>query len=132
VDAASAGDVVLVTNGVYKVSSQLMITNGVILRSVNGPNETCVNGPGGNGDPNPWTSCRCLYISGTNAIVDGFTFRNGQLCEYDVSAGGWAYLVGGVLMNCVVENNKAGFTCGSVTAKGAGIYCENASSLRTV
>src|SRR2546423_13830270 len=53
VDAANAGDEVLVTNGVYQtgnrltsdgIANRVVITNSVMLRSVNGPDVTSIDG----------------------------------------------------------------------------------------
>src|SRR5262245_25638484 len=54
VDAAKAGDVVLVTNGIYPAgernvgteSSRVTITNAIRLESVNGPLATTIDGCG--------------------------------------------------------------------------------------
>ncbi|MEI6783313.1 MAG: Calx-beta domain-containing protein, partial [Verrucomicrobiota bacterium] len=99
VDAASAGDMVLVTNGVYRTGSvevngpnRVALTNQVVLRSVNGPEATIIDGGG---------TVRCVYL-GTHALVSGFTLKNGYVPD---RGGGGAY--GGTLTNCTLTGNWA-------------------------
>ncbi|MEI6809023.1 MAG: VCBS repeat-containing protein [bacterium] len=66
---ARAGDSVVVTDGTYEVSSTIIITNEVTVRSVNGPYATILNSP--NLD-------RCIVLSASNAVVEGFTVRCGN------------------------------------------------------
>jgi len=55
---------VLVSNGTYGITSQIMITNAIVLRSVNGATSTVVRRTSG--------TTRIFCIS-NNATVDGFT-----------------------------------------------------------
>ena len=65
VDASSAGDTVLVTNGVYSAgqriggqgTNRVVITNATALRSINGPQFTVINGGGEVGAP-IWPTAR--------------------------------------------------------------------------
>src|ERR1039457_979679 len=82
VDAAQAGDTVLVTNGLFNVGqrhvgpgtpSRVVVTNAIILLSVNGPQFTLIDGAGAN---------RCAYlINGAN--LTGFTLTNANSGGYD-------------------------------------------------
>ena len=79
IDAASAGDTILVTNGVYDTGGKVLqggtLTNRVVIdkavriRSVNGPDVTVVSGNG---------SARCFYLSNTLVLVSGFTITGGM------------------------------------------------------
>ncbi len=66
VNAAAGGDVVLVTNGMYR--GGLGVSNALALVSVNGPQVTIINGYGTN-------SCVSL---GNGASLTGFTATNGM------------------------------------------------------
>jgi len=126
VDAAGAGDQIVVTNGVYAGGSWVdpygnvncvVVDTPLSLQSVNGPDVTVIDG-GGAG--------RCLYLT-NNAVLVGFTLTNGVggvYCEsnavltncvltgnsasYD---GGGAY--GGTLNNCTLTGNSAGWGGGA-------------------
>ncbi len=105
---ASTSSVVRVTNGVYNLSSMLMIGHRLVLESVNGYTNTTV--VGGNGQ-------RCLYIYGEDVVVSGFTFTNG------VATGGTGgnfggnvefYAARGTVRNCRI-------TGGYTTDRGGGV-----------
>jgi hypothetical protein len=123
VDAAVAGDEIVVTNGTYATGgrdgNRMAVDKPLRLRSVNGPQFTTIAGGGTN---------RCAYLT-NNASLVGFTLINGSspssdgggvLCESasavvsncvltgnkGTSAGGGAY--GGTLNNCSLSNNTAG------------------------
>ena len=120
VDAASAGDTVLVTNGVYDTGTRitpgnaslnrLLITKDITVQSVNGPEVTLIVGsaaPGGGIGPG---AVRGVYMS--TGILSGFTITNGhtlgfQYSIHDVSGGGVSMQFGGAVSNCVLKNNSA-------------------------
>ena len=97
VDAAKAGDTVLVTNGVYAVGerdgNRVSIINSIRLRSVNGPVVTTIDGGGG---------VRCVYL-GTDAVLSGFTLTNGA----SDNGGGVYCEASAVVNNCTVTQNSA-------------------------
>ena len=98
---------VLVTNGTYILSSRVVVTNNLIVGSVNGAAVTIINGNRADG---------CLLIS-DGTTLDGFTITNGYATgsgrEED---GGGVYCdEGGVVQNCVITGNEAG--------GGGGVYC---------
>src|SRR5690242_9083020 len=78
VDAAAAGDLILVTNGFYSTgqrsiptdgpfgSSRVAITKAVTLRSVNGPQATVISGE----STNFVTRVRCVYLT-NGAVLEG-------------------------------------------------------------
>lgn len=125
VDAAEAGDVIWVTNGVYEsggivvfglTSNRVAVTKPLTLQSVNGPLATIIRG-----QQLPWgEEVRCAYL--TNGVVlAGFTLTNGSasawgLGDADESGGGvWCEAGGVVLSNCIVAGNQA-------YARGGGVY----------
>jgi hypothetical protein len=108
VNAATGADTVLVTNGVYVLSSSLNITNAIALTSVNGSSSTILDGQ---------HASRCVTIDGVAATVNGFTLQNGRAAV----VGGGAYCNGGTIQNCLLANNQA---IGDEvnTAQGGGVY----------
>ena len=143
VDAAAAGDLVLVTNGVYATGGRTVGTNGlvnrvvvdksVVLRSVHGPESTRIEGAraagtaGGNG-PNGDGAVRCIYLA-EGAILSGFTLTNGatRLYRHDsasdwIGGGAWCASTNAVLTNCVVTGNSADGAGGGV-ASGTLFHC---------
>jgi hypothetical protein len=101
VDAAGAGDEIVVTNGVYAGGSQLgpygdtdcvVVDRPLTLESVNGPDATVIDGGGTN---------ECVYLT-NNAVLVGFTLTNGVAED-----GGGVYCesTNAVLTNCVLTGN---------------------------
>lgn len=121
VDAANAGDCIVVSNGVYTtggrilfgaMNNRVVLTNAVTLTSVSGPQFTSIVGG---------TYTRCVYL-GSNAVISGFTITNGQT-QYgdrtnDESGGGIWSQTGGVVSNCFIVGNTAWSDGGC----GGGIY----------
>jgi len=124
-DAASIampGDVVVVTNGIYNsggASNDGDLTNRVNVRyqtmimSVNGPQDTVIEGQWENGTTNGPNAVRCAYVQGA---LSGFTLRHGatRSSGFFSSQGGGAYAQGGTLAFCILSNNAA--------AQGGGVY----------
>lgn len=107
VDAASSGELILVTNGVYATggriwsdsgTNRVTLTNSVTLQSVNGPAVTMIVGGRAVG-ASLTTATRCVGM-GNNAVLLGFTLTNGE-------AGGGNYPSGG---------GVAGITAGAITS----------------
>ncbi|MGO9199654.1 MAG: choice-of-anchor Q domain-containing protein [Limisphaerales bacterium] len=93
-DAAAAGDEVVVTDGVY--SGGLLVTNPLALQSVNGPQFTVVDGGSMN---------RCVSLT-NGASLSGFTLTNGY--AYGGDGGGvWCASANAFLTNCVIGGNWA-------------------------
>jgi len=94
VDAAVAGDEIVVTSGIYatgkRVGSRVVVDKPLNLRSVYGPQFTFIDGGQSN---------RCVYLT-NGASLSGFTLRNGT---GRAGGGGGAY--GGTLNNCVLSQN---------------------------
>ena len=130
--ATNAGDIVLVSNGVYTTTTPVFmvgtsnivaLTNAITLKSVSGPATTVING---------YQDARCVFIS-RKATLDGFTVRNGSV-NYSSSEGGGIYIHwrgtndadeshhGGTVTNCIVYDNYA-------SVNGGGISIFNATGI---
>jgi hypothetical protein len=106
VDAAVAGDEIVVTNGTYAGGNRVeyswpgwpnrvVVDKPLVLRSVSGPDVTVIDGSG---------SVRCLYLTADAVVVEGFTLTNG----YAGNGGGvYCESASAVLSNCVLTGNSA-------------------------
>ncbi len=121
VAVAEAGDTVWVTNGLYEVTAQIVVSNAIAVRSVNGPATVTV------GRTDPAVTNRIFFINSPGAVLDGLTIFNGLL----YSGGGCGvYLNQGLLTNCVVVSNHFSRTIAAAPwSYGAGIYV-NTGELR--
>ena len=122
--AGRDGGLVLVSNGTYAGEAKsyppygatlLAVTNGVTLRSVNGPAATVIDGQG-----------RARGVGISNAAVEGFTISH---CVGDgvltYKGGGGALLAaGGRLVDCVLTGNH-GLQYGGGAAVAAGGLVSN-------
>ncbi|MDA0991022.1 MAG: PKD domain-containing protein, partial [Verrucomicrobia bacterium] len=108
IDAASATALVLVSNGIYIVSTPVVVDTAITLRSVNGPETTILDGAG---------ASRCLDITQPAAVVDGFTIRGGAGAQ----GAGVLLQAGGTLQDCIVSNNIASTRAGGVYCLGGGL-----------
>jgi len=119
VDTASAGDTVLVTNGVYAtggrkamssadITNRVVLTNSIIVRSVNGAGVTVIEGTRIPGTVASTSAVRCAFV-GSGSVLSGFTLTNGEagLGNF-VNGGGVAGNVSGVVSNCVITGNVCG------------------------
>jgi hypothetical protein len=118
VDRAYPGDTVVVSNGVYAIGSRtvgsaslpnrVVIPNGITVASMNGPEDTIIEGQGQMGN----SAVRCAYV-GANAVLSGFTLSNGAtrassaLYFEDMAAGGVYCEIGAVVTNCTITRNWA-------------------------
>jgi len=136
VDAALAGDQILVADGLYAgggravgtnlLVTRVAVTNPVALRSVNGPKVTVIQGAqapgGGNGDG----AIRCVHLA-NGASLFGFTLTNGATRmagdpEGDQGGGGiWCESTSATVSNCIVVGNSAAFGGGAL--KGTFYNC---------
>jgi predicted outer membrane repeat protein len=131
VDAASPGDVILVSNGVYAAGggkrpacallNRVFIDKAVSVESLNGPGVTIITGQGPIGN----SAVRCAFLS-AGAVLSGFTLSNGFTHAYysDIfcnESGGGAFLAGGGLItNCIITKSDAASKGGGVCAIGGG------------
>jgi hypothetical protein len=119
IDAASAGDTVLVTNGIYAAGGKVVVadlTNRVVLdkaltvQSVNGPLATVISGTG---VPNGTTAVRCAWLT-NGAVLQGFTIqsggtRAGGIDAITLNSGGgvWCASTNAIVSNCIIQSNNA-------------------------
>ena len=95
-EIAADGHTVWVTNGLYLLSTSLVVTNAVTLRSANGPDVTIVYGDGAVG---------CFDVNVTNCTISGFTITGGNSPG---NGGGVACPdASTVITNCTLSGNVA-------------------------
>ncbi len=133
ISAVTAGEIILVTNGLYAVGGKSMdgiITNrvsvdkAILLQSVNGPDNTIIQGAW---DPTTTNgiglgAVRCVWLT-NNAVLSGFTLRGGAT-RVATPSGNASMSGGGVfgtsnnatLYNCVITANSAGYNGGGANA----------------
>jgi hypothetical protein len=123
VDAAAAGDEIVVTNGIYATGGRAVGTNllvnrvamdkAVVLRSVNGPGFTTIQGYPAPVTTNGDSAIRCVYLA-DGAVLSGFTLTNGATrlnggYDHDEKGGGlWCESTNATAFNCILSGNSAG------------------------
>lgn len=114
--ATVAGDSVTVSNGTYNITTNISVTNGITVQSVNGPAATTVNAGSVAGR-------RVFVLGHSNAVVDGFTIRGGNIAAGFIGAG--VYVTAGTLQNCTVSNNYSRDGGSGVYMVGVNIVVSN-------
>ena len=127
VDAAAAGDFIVVSNGTYQgrgrtvsgsETNVVVLTNRVNVLSLNGPEATVLAGG---------LNTRCAYV-GSNSLLSGFALSGGQTrnsagSSQELNGGGAWCESGGVLSNCVVTGNRTLLSTGLGGGVCGGTLC---------
>jgi len=115
--AASSGDTVWVSNGVYTLTAEIYIDKSLLVRSWNNGNydrtNTIINGNW------PTTTNRCFRLWDVGASIAGFTITNG--CSGAASGGG-IKIYKGIVSNCSITGNQCFYTNNAPYVGGGGIY----------
>jgi hypothetical protein len=125
-DQAGSGDTILVSNGVYNVgesvhygSNRVVLSEGVTMRSVNGPEVTVIDSEG---------RMRGVYMK-VDTALEGFTIRNGAIggappLPNEASGAGVFASQRAAIDNCIIQSNAIALTDGRY-AYGGGVCLEN-------
>jgi hypothetical protein len=110
VDLAIKGDVVLVTNGIYRTggfvkngSNRVAVLKPIQLQSVNGPSVTEIVGE----------RIRCVYMTNGASLV-GFTLSHGYATGSGDGGGAWCQSTNCLITNCIITLNYAADAGGGV------------------
>lgn len=121
IDAASTGDFVLVTNGVYSnggsvmfgdLTNRIAVNKPVMVASVNGPAATIIQGAWDPASTNGPLAVRCAWL-GSGASLYGFTLQGGATRNagdtLNLQSGGglWCFSTNNQVTSCVISNNTA-------------------------
>ncbi len=116
---ATTPRIVLVTNGVYVLTNTVKITNGIVLKGVNGRDATIFNGN---------AAWRFWLAESSNCVLDGLTITN---CYDSGSGGGGIEMSQGTITNCLVTDCVTkGTLAGGIRITGSGCIVANCTIRR--
>jgi len=97
------GATVYVSNGVYVLTSEIVVDKDIVIQSLNGPESVIVDGG---------RSTRCFNLGSSSCVISGFTITNGYAAMDGggISCGNTTP----VITNCVIVGNTAGDEGGGV------------------
>ena len=141
IDAATDGDVILVTNGVYAAGGRVMdgdlvtrvaLNKAVKVQSVNGPFLTAIRGSG----PVGQSAVRCAWLTNNAALVGftmcgGATRGSGAAATAQSGAGVWCISSNSLVASCMIVSNVAYDAGGGIfngNAQNSLIFSNNAYS----
>jgi len=147
IDAAIAGDEVVVTNGVYAnggkavygaMTNRVAVDKPLFVHSVNGAAVTVIQGQWIPGTTNGDGAIRCAYLT-NGATLSGFTIThgatrsvNGDYSRERSGGGVWCeWSFSAVIMNCTIVGNSAAQDAGGVysgTLTNCTLACNLANS----
>lgn len=114
-NANNAGDMVIISNGIYYLTNQICVTNTIVTNFTGDRARVIING-----NYNVTTN-RCFYMNHADAIVSGFTITNGYADINNLNgSGGGVYITKGTLNDCLITGNSSAITNDS--EGGGGIY----------
>ena len=110
VNFAQDGDTVLVSNGVYNISSTIATTNLTItIQSLAGYNATIINAQ---------KSCRAFYIRNNSELI-GFTVSNAHLTTEEDEPGAGIAVANGKVKHCLITCCDAKYGAGLFLSENA-------------
>ncbi len=124
IDAAVAGDTVLVAGGIYNtggrtapgssLTNRVVIDKPIIVESMNGPGVTVIQGAFHPGTTNGNAAIRCVWMTNGSTLigfnlVGGATRSSGTVATERNGGGLWAQSTNAVVVDCWIENNAANF-----------------------
>jgi hypothetical protein len=112
------GAVVMVTNGGYGVASELIVSNAITLKSVNGPAVTAIY----RGVTN--VQYRVLRMANSGATLAGLSITNGYAQELQ---GNGVYAYYGLITNCHMRFNRVPSKGSVNNLQGIGLYLNGAT-----
>jgi len=126
IDAAGAGDFVLVTNGFYgtggiavvgDLTNRVALTKALTVTSINGANVTAILGKWHPITTNGPLAVRCAWLA-DGAALNGFaleggaTRSTGDYRTMQSGGGAWGISGGAMVVNCQISNNVAAYQGG--------------------
>lgn len=98
--ATTDGDMILLSNGVHEIASEIFITNGITIKGVFGKDETVVQ-------RNPTNvAYRLFTLSNSAVVIEGIELRNGTAYG-STPYGGAVYMYDGTINDCNLISNPA-------------------------
>ncbi len=116
INAAGAGDTVLVSNGLYFVTNQITIGEAIFVRGLNPPAGVTIT-------RDPAYDTRLVYLNDPGAVLDGFTLTNGYAPNATGGING-----GGINLNSGLATNCNVFYC-KASHRGGGLYLASANAI---
>lgn len=117
--AGATAGTIWISNGVFDVSTELMLNAPIHLRSVNGPEAAVLRRNAAAGH------LRIATLTHAGASLDGLTVRDGfNTLEGDTIGGGGVYMTAGTVRNSIIRNNVRDTqnVTGAPHARGGGVF----------